>query len=95
MRGISSFIDATNQQSNKRSKQSAFYYATSEKLTEDLKCRITHKEHANKERVLQEQINLFLEAVVKEVNEEAQDPIVAFYAEGYVEKESQETMVTT
>ena len=40
--------------------------------------------------MLQEQINNFLEAVVKEVNEEDQTPMTAFLCEGFVERSETE-----
>lgn len=51
-------------------KASAFYFAKSDKLTNELKETINQKDAEKKERILQEQINLYLEAVIKEVNED-------------------------
>ena len=75
--------------------QSAFYFAKSEKLTKKLKCTIHKNEQAKKEKVLQEQIELYLQAVVKEVNEEDTDPMTAYLCGRYVERVETEATAAT
>ena len=56
MRSVSNYVDETNlnrnKSSSKKSKQSAFYFAKSEKLTKDLKDKLCEKDHEHKEKVL-------------------------------------------
>ena len=81
MRNISQFIDETVIQREKKSKsktRSAFFFAKTNKLQESFNQTISKNKQEKKERIMKEQTELYLEAIIKEVNLETQDPYCAF-----------------